>query len=479
MGSAASTLSPEQSGSLTRALKSKYELLQKEGLSDEDIRLKLSDEYNQLVAEMKRETEKNEKAEKVEKAEKEKTEKIEKAPPDSQSNPLAKFNPKGKNAKAATRRRSFDSSNKSATTKEPAAAAVALPNRSPSLTQLTDTAAQPALMVSESVPVIAAAPSTGAPPVAEVVDSWDSVTQLPFCTVCQMGFKSEAFLERHLKFSDMHVKNLMKQDTEGKIDVPKNEVQAQHIEIAPMPEVTRKQVEGEDFKMLYAGSKLFWRTQDNIDLHFYHHVLPHCIEIIPFDSRKNKEFSRIYLDYKTLYDNLLKSNEEFEEGEEETRRTMLTTHILQHLQLHSVTGETIVTYVKLSGDENYKSPVLSKAPVVVVPVVVTRRRRTNAEEIEATMVGLTKDREALAQATDKANKIATLVYSCVKLFSQKKWYSQLNPVRQRWIKAIRRVIRKKLVAATRKMLSDKAAAKEQAAKMQKRNNLIGKAKEIH
>ena len=33
------------------------------------------------------------------------------------------------------------------------------------------------------------------------VDSWDSVTQQPFCSICMMAFKSGSALERHEKFS--------------------------------------------------------------------------------------------------------------------------------------------------------------------------------------------------------------------------------------------------------------------------------------
>jgi hypothetical protein len=293
------------------------------------------------------------------------------------------------------------------------------------------------------------------PQANETVDSWDSVTQQPYCKICQMAFKSEAFLERHLKFSDLHIKNLMKKDEEGK---------APQLPTILPAEVARKQVESVDFKMLYAGSKLFWRSQDNIDLHFYHHILPHAIEVIPYDNLKSKELNRVYLDYSILFDNLMKTNKDFQDGNDDSRRTILTTYILQHLQLQSLVGNmTPISYAKLAGDDNLKSPVLPKAPIVLSPVVVTRRRRTNAEEIEATMHNLDIDRAALVQATDRAERIALLVYSTVNLLSAQCWYSHLNPVRQRWIRAIRLVIRRKLVADTKKVL----AARELASKAHK------------
>ena len=45
-----------------------------------------------------------------------------------------------------------------------------------------------------------------------ITDCWDSVTQQPFCTICQMAFKSIAFLERHNKYSDLHKSNVLKEE---------------------------------------------------------------------------------------------------------------------------------------------------------------------------------------------------------------------------------------------------------------------------
>ena len=72
-------------------------------------------------------------------------------------------------------------------------------------------------------------------------------------------------------------------------------------EVAPaLQEVKKelaKQIEGEHYKLLYAGSKMFWRTKDNIDLHIYLHVVPDCIEVIPFDIDRHKELDRLYLGF--------------------------------------------------------------------------------------------------------------------------------------------------------------------------------------
>ena len=54
-----------------------------------------------------------------------------------------------------------------------------------------------------------------------------------------------------------------------------------------------EQVEVQDFQLLYSGHKMFWRTQDNIDVHVYFHLATDCIEVVPFNG--TKELNRLYL----------------------------------------------------------------------------------------------------------------------------------------------------------------------------------------
>ena len=453
MGAGASTIPSEVNADGAKVLKEKYEELEKAGMTDEEIRSKLSNEYQHLLKPAAAAAP------------------VEASHAPTKGTGLQKFNGKhgGGGGKGPTRRRSFDSSKAKDSTD---GADAKLASKSEAVLPSVSAAA-------EAAAIISAATTT----VPDKVDTWDSVTQQPFCTVCHMAFKSEAFLDRHLKFSDLHARNVKRANTtkEGHAAEHAAQVAADAPVVKPLP---NKQVEGEDFKMLYTGSKLFWRTSENIDLHFYHHILPHTIEIIAYDAAKGKELNRIYLDYSLLYDRLMATHADFrdatchhphdteEEVDEEHRQrevearrtTLLTTHILQHLQLSSSSSATIdvegagnggttIFYANLGSDGSMKSPLMGKPPSVLIPVVVTRRRRTNAEEIEATMHNLVEDRAAISEATQKAERIALLVYGMVNLMATKKWYTHLNPVRQRWIRAIRLVIRQRLVADTKKVLA--------------------------
>jgi hypothetical protein len=465
MGAAASTLTPEQSAQIAEKLKSSMASFQSANLPDDVIQSKMTEEYNKLVQELtapKRRTSKD-------------NIKIDKSPRNSLRAASPKHNDNltnivnnrlhGNNntSKAPTtksnapRRRSFDTSqnDKKAVSSNP------IVHISTGIASAADAGA--ATLCIESA-------NTGQPETtAAAIDSWDSVSQQPFCKICQMAFKSEGFLERHIKFSDLHKTNESKKLSAG------------ILASASVPALTSvdigkfaTQVEGQHYKLLYGGSKFFWRTKENIDLHFYHHILPHAIEVIGYDVAVAKELNRIYLNYDRILSMAKKLiPADSDEADEETIRTSVTTFILQRIQLQAspgvgVTSNNTLIFAKLSGDANETSAIIEK-PIVLIPIPITRRRRTNTEEIEATMHSLSNDRIALAEATKRAERIAGLVYSSASAIAGKKWWADFNPVRRKWIWAIRRVIRQKLVAETKQMLQQRQKVKDAATRESKSN----------
>jgi hypothetical protein len=53
-------------------------------------------------------------------------------------------------------------------------------------------------------------------------------------------------------------------------------------------------------RLLYEGSKVFWRLRETISVSMYSHLHANCIEIISFCPRLNRELNRIYIDYAKL-----------------------------------------------------------------------------------------------------------------------------------------------------------------------------------
>eukprot|EP00428_Durinskia_dybowskii_P062089 CAMPEP_0170382588 /NCGR_PEP_ID=MMETSP0117_2-20130122/15028_1 /TAXON_ID=400756 /ORGANISM="Durinskia baltica, Strain CSIRO CS-38" /LENGTH=553 /DNA_ID=CAMNT_0010638247 /DNA_START=56 /DNA_END=1717 /DNA_ORIENTATION=+ len=553
MGSSASTLSKEQSVKLTQTLKNRYEEYKVAGMPESEIQTKLTNEYHEIVAKLKLEAlTMNVNTEPA------KLGKIGKAATSSSASKLPgrgsfeegkSMTPKSNSSSklgglgssklgggvsgkgGGTRRRSFDGNKGGGAATAAAAAATAAAN---AVLNKAATAAEPNTD-SATAPVSPNPTSADATLMSSLacqstdqVDSWDSITQQPFCTICQMAFKSNTFLDRHVKYSDLHIKNVQKQKNAANPSVTDIGSVDEMFPVSQSGKMEAKQVEGKHYRLLYSGSKLFWRTQETIDLNIFHHILPSTIEIVSYDTVKAKEMNRIYCDYTALCDlsgvtaaamasagaraaaaraaaareleataaqgTAAKKEKEAQTAALEAEAaaaadptlvadetTMLARYIIQRLQLAPAGGDTTakkMEFAKLASDDYDKSPVMEKVPVVLIPISVARRRRTNAEEIEQTMHSLANDRAALAEATSHAHKVASVMYSASTSIASKKWWSDFNPVRRKWIWAIRRVIRQKLVAETTAVLRELEQKKRRELKRALTGNISAKAKEV-
>ena len=65
-------------------------------------------------------------------------------------------------------------------------------------------------------------------------------------------------------------------------------------------DVSGEQIEGIHFRLVYSGRKLFWRSQQSVDLEFYLHDRVYCIEVAGVEASTSLELSRLYLDYNIL-----------------------------------------------------------------------------------------------------------------------------------------------------------------------------------
>jgi hypothetical protein len=303
--------------------------------------------------------------------------------------------------------------------------------------------------------------SGSAPVGAEATqDSWDSVSQLPYCTVCQMAFKSASQLTRHEKYSSLHASN--KESAEKKAETEK-----------ALAKLDIRQEEGKDYSLLYFGSKFFWRTQDNVDISFYQHMLLHVIEVVPFDVYKGKPLDRLYFD-KFLVESMIDTDvkkvveakkaelaekkrhdkfgdvEAFDEAEEylSAQRMEITTFILSRLQLHHIAQEgqgtkpkAKLVYAPLATgvDQTTASPLLEEKPDMLVPVQVTHRRNTSSAEVQAKMNEVEQSQMELKTAINKAEKITKHVQTFLS-FSHPNRYKDMSVAKKRFVMAARKVI---------------------------------------
>jgi len=313
---------------------------------------------------------------------------------------------------------------------------------------------------------------------------------MPYCDACKMAFKTPGLLERHIKYSELHAGTMKK--------LAEKEQQPQTVGTSPEL-LVRTAVEGEDYTLLYYGSKFFWRSQDNIDMSFFHHCrLINTIELVPFDPNKNQELSRLYLDKAKLSSLILpdleiaKQNErdaktskftQVKVNEEEMIRRVMTSAVLARLQLidplslvvsiaanpgdaaavaaatHKQSGRS-VQYVPNTGDDEACNPLLPGMPSGLVPVTVTHRRNTTTEEITAKMADLEVSKRELQMATQRAEKVVTHVQQFAKTMKAEFLaMSKMSVPRKKWVLAIKRVLQINGVAKTVKVLEAMEAAK--------------------
>jgi len=307
-------------------------------------------------------------------------------------------------------------------------------------------------------------------------DHWDSVSQMPYCVVCKTAFKSDGLLQRHIKYSELHKKTLAAVEEKNKKD--SEQVDDDLTVRTSTPDVTKRlresQKEGEDFKLLYFGSKFYWRSQDNIDLSFFHHILCDTIEIVPYDVYKNRALERLYLDMGKCKKLVPKSEVKGKEDMTDESRKALTTAILARLHLFNKAPEAagpqpepnrIIKYLPAATDDPTNNPLFDKPPTALIPRSVTHRRNTSSEEVKAKLHDLQRDQAALNKATEKAEKVVNVINAFAKdLKSNRKALAAMSLPRRRWVMAIRRVLQINGVAKTTRVLE--ALAKKQAEKSQ-------------
>ena len=388
--------------------------------------------------------------------------------------------PKAKNAQAfptSERRKSFDIKNiakkangnvlqSTPENTETATSTVATTESAAELTEVVHT-----MHHSQSEPVI-----------VHTVDSWDSVTEQPYCKICQMAFKSLAFLDRHVKYSDVHIKNVklandaLNQTSNGVVD-------KLHEKMV--------QKEGVHYKLIYHGAKLFWKTKDNFVIDIFHHIIPHTVEVVSFCDVRSKEISRIYLDFNILAkivekevnekckdeiaaNKKQKSTASLDELLVDARRKAITSTILSHLQLN-VAGEIRSVVFMKSGADNYTDdPTLKLPPDSLIPVSISRKRKTNMEDFNVAMKGFEADKVAFQEAMSHAEKVLSIVQDSVAKFaSRNAIYARLNPARRKWFLAVRRIISQNYVNHYTKILADLEKKKvKEAPKRRARNSTI-------
>jgi uncharacterized C2H2 Zn-finger protein len=262
------------------------------------------------------------------------------------------------------------------------------------------------------------------------------------CTLCKMKFRSSAQLERHIKYSEVHGKNIAeyrKKSAEivrekklsyliksfiqrtslcAKITV----VQMRRWSLAKrrwmkayktiirqlrtditigflMNQFRRDNniaLPHSSAKLIYEGPKFFWRSKDSLVVNLYLHNdgdlvrnswQKSIIEVVSFDTNEQGELSRLYIDYKAILKYL---NGEISKAETSaaddsnkeklTRRSTVTGHIVDDSTANKIVVEYIVDRLQI---ESIPSRLLWPTKRVFLD---TNRPPAGASEDSATQV---------------------------------------------------------------------------------------------
>eukprot|EP00602_Paraphysomonas_sp_CaronLab_P007717 CAMPEP_0185027064 /NCGR_PEP_ID=MMETSP1103-20130426/11880_1 /TAXON_ID=36769 /ORGANISM="Paraphysomonas bandaiensis, Strain Caron Lab Isolate" /LENGTH=404 /DNA_ID=CAMNT_0027560907 /DNA_START=145 /DNA_END=1359 /DNA_ORIENTATION=- len=325
--------------------------------------------------------------------------------------------------KTPSRRRSFENPNipsKSGATK---AAAKKLPPRVPSKsTSLPDTADE-----NEVEGDISKEAEVTVPP---NVDSWDSVTEQPSCIICKMVFSTATKLDTHLKYSEVHKKNVMAIDAEK---------EAKEKQSEPKPDILPA-ISNNRCREIYSGSKFFWRTKKTLEINLFVHFEQKCIEVCAYDNSTGEEYPRIYLKEETVYNYIggdtaiqhrvqTRSDSRINGGlsvppvdvlHDEERRLAISSHIMTCLQLpddiltpDGDVGKNSIKYIfsPTTVAQDAGSPLLSTKPADLTPVLIPRRRLSSSEEIENVLQNIASMEQDLQKRTANAEAVAQSMLS--------------------------------------------------------------------
>lgn len=277
-------------------------------------------------------------------------------------------------------------------------------------------------------------------------DSWDSAFHQPMCPVCSMAFQTFTRLDTHIKYSQVHAINVRsflevaqpedQTNTDGESvedsSVGGSEADTRGLRSSSM--VTGQQ-EGVHYKMLYSGHKLFFRSQETLEIRIFVHLIAGTVEITAYDTLRNREVPRLYFSVDALQTHLASS---VQWRVQQHRGVQDSKDVLEQKAFVSALLSRVYQTPALAGapagievaepsplDSDYLSSMESArdngelvaipCPSSVVPVSVAWRRRSTSQEISNFLAEVEVGQENLRLSVDKAARISDTVLGAVDL----------------------------------------------------------------
>lgn len=214
-------------------------------------------------------------------------------------------------------------------------------------------------------------------------------------------------------------------------------------------------------RVLYSGTKFFWKQQQNVDIYIYLHIQQNIIEIIGYTVKSLHELPRLYFNGDKIVEYIGKDiinqrvdeyiseakNQRFKEALpsrsilfEDMKRRAVSSHLLASVHLvqdsHSAALKLEYHPPDITCDENNDSSdgkhssssssppsnvsvqdiLYPQQPKDIIPVFIPRKRHSTDEDIRDTVTNIQNIQEDIRDLTFKAEILSSLVSQGVILF---------------------------------------------------------------
>jgi hypothetical protein len=119
--------------------------------------------------------------------------------------------------------------------------------------------------------------------------NWDP-SKPNYCSTCSKDFRSGEALKKHKKYSSLHKLNKEKAVAEGQ---PVEE-----------DEDVDEKVEFRDVIPLFDGTKLFWRTNDRVDVQVFEDEPDNILLIVVYNPETDVEYPMVFMDLRRMDESL-------------------------------------------------------------------------------------------------------------------------------------------------------------------------------
>ncbi|OQR92603.1 guanylate-binding protein [Thraustotheca clavata] len=257
------------------------------------------------------------------------------------------------------------------------------------------------------------------------------------CEVCKISMRSAKKLEDHVNHSPLHKATL--QESEAAFRLELNGGKMDDRPISPCRQ-----------RLIYDGTKLFWRVNETLELHIYEAINASMITVVGQKTQARMKIQPLVLDLQLLYKCIAQDNEDHKQNDDEeksqtAKREAIIKYILSRLHASKDNSEVISLHIQKQNTDQYDPTITnpSNRAHAIVSDTLPRRRHTyddakivqkdldvHTEALKTSRQAAEKHSEGIRLALDAFIDLGASVKSHPREASLS-WLGAYNRVRQR------------------------------------------------